>query len=364
MTRHEPRHARSDDRSDGGSAGGRTDGAAGPAPEAHRSGSARPSRRALFGMALGVGALTVAGAGRSAQFPDKSVRVVVPYGPGGGTDNLMRMLAPAISESLGQTLVIDNKPGGASVIGTDTVAKAPADGHTLLASDLALLVNPGLFPKLPFDTVKDLAGVTMMATAPVLLVVHPSVPARNLQELLAMARAKPGSMNYASGGNGASTHLAGELMKIAAKVDIVHIPYKGTAPAMNDLLAGQVQMQFAGISTARQHVEAGKLRAIAMTGTGRNAAMPEVPTFIEQGLEGVDADTWWGLYAPSATPADVVARLNRDFVKALKSPALADRLTAAGFVPIANSPAEHTEMMRRMIARWIDVIRQAGIKKD
>ncbi|MGE0315252.1 MAG: tripartite tricarboxylate transporter substrate binding protein [Lautropia sp.] len=321
-----------------------------------------PRRRALMKWAALSATLPAAGTAGAAGFPDKSVKVVVPYGPGGGTDNLMRMLAPALTESLGQTLVIENKPGGASVIGTDLVAKSPPDGYTLLASDLALLVNPGLFPKLPFDTVKDLAGVTMMATAPVLLVVHPSVPAKNLQELLAMARAKPGSMNYASGGNGASTHLAGELMKIAAKVDIVHIPYKGTAPAMNDLLAGQVQMQFAGISTAKQHVESGRLRAIAMTGPKRNQGMPDVPTFIEQGLEGVDADTWWGLYAPSATPADVIARLNKDVTQALRSPALADRLTAAGYVPIANSPAEHTAMMRSMIQRWTDVIKQAGIK--
>ena len=322
------------------------------------------TRRELLRAALIASTISIGGAARAAGFPDKSVRVVVPYGPGGGTDNLMRMLAPALTESLGQTLVIENKPGGASVIGTDTVAKAPADGYTLLASDLALLVNPGLFPKLPFDTLADLGGVTMMATAPVLLVVHPSVPAKNLKELLAMARAKPGSMNYASGGNGASTHLAGELMKIAAKVDIVHIPYKGTAPAMNDLLAGQVQMQFAGISTAKQHVQAGKLRAIAMTGLKRNAAMPDVPTFIEQGVQGVDADTWWGLYAPSATPTDIIARLNKEFTQALRSPALAERLTAAGYIPVANSPAEHTAMMRKMIARWTEVIKQAGIKKD
>lgn len=322
------------------------------------------ARRDLLRAALIAGTIPIGGMAHAAGFPDKSVRVIVPYGPGGGTDNLMRMLAPALTESLGQTLVIENKAGGASVIGTDTVAKSPADGYTLLASDLALLVNPGLFAKLPFDTLADLSGVTMMATAPVLLVVHPSVPAQNLKELLAMARAKPGSLNYASGGNGASTHLAGELMKIAAKVDIVHIPYKGTAPAMNDLLAGQVQMQFAGISTAKQHVQAGKLRAIAMTGTKRNAAMPDVPTFIEQGLEGVDADTWWGLYAPSATPPEVITRLNKDFTQVLRSHALAERLTAAGFIPVANSSAEHTAMMRKMIARWSEVIKQAGIKKD
>ncbi len=320
-------------------------------------------RHFLAAMAvLLAGAFGLAGA---QTFPDKPVRVVVPYAPGGGTDNLMRVIAPTVGAALGQQLIIENRPGGASLIGTELVAKAAPDGYTLLATDLAFLVNPGLFKaKMPFDTVKTFTGVTMMASAPVILVVHPSVPANNLAELLALARAKPGSLDYASGGYGASTHLAGELMKLAAKVFIVHIPYKGTGPAMADLLAGQVHMQFAGISSARSHVEAGKLRAIAVTGKQRNPAMPRVPTFEESGLSGVDADTYWGLYSPSGVPPAVLAALNKALVAAVRSPAHAERLAGLGFIPIGNSVQEHTQQMRAMIARWTDVIQKAGIKTE
>ncbi len=306
-----------------------------------------------------------AGIASAQTFPNKPVRVVVPYAPGGGTDNLVRVIAPSVGAALGQQLIVENRPGGGSVIGTELVAKAAADGYTVLATDLAFLVNPGLFKaKLPFDTVKSFSGVTMMATAPVILVVHPSVPANNLAELLALARAKPGSLDYASGGYGASTHLAGELMKLAAKVFIVHIPYKGTGPAMADLLAGQVHMQFAGISSARSHVEAGKLRAIAVTGKQRNPAMPRVPTFEESGLSGVDADTYWGLYSPAGVPPAVLAVLNKAFNAALRNPAHAERLAGLGFIPIGNSVQEHTQQMRAMITRWADVIAKAGIKVE
>ncbi len=298
-------------------------------------------------------------------FPEKPIHVVIPYAPGGGTDNLMRLIAPSIGAAMGQQLVLDNRPGGNSIIGTEMVAKAAPDGYTLLATDSALLTNPGLFKaRMPFDTQKALTGVTMMASAPVILVVHPSVPANSLKELLDLARAKPGYLNYASGGYGASTHLAGELLKQVAHVFIVHIPYKGTGPAMTDLLGGQVQMQFAGISSARSYVEAGKLKALAVTGKSRNPAMPNVPTFEESGLHGIDADTYWGLYAPAGTPPAVLAAVNRYFVAALKSPANAEKLAALGYIPIGNSPEEHTQQMHAMIARWTEVIDKAGIKPD
>ena len=302
----------------------------------------------------------------SAQgFPNRPIKIVIPYGPGGGTDNLMRLLAPALTQSLGQTIVIENRPGAATVIGTDLVAKAEPDGYTLLATDSAFVINPSLFKdKLPFDTLKDFTGVTMMATAPVLLVTHPSVPAKNLTELLTAAKAKPGSMNYASGGNGTSTHLAAELMKLAAGVDIIHIPYKGTGPAMNDLLGGQVNMQFAGISSAKQHVEAGKLRAIALTGDKRNAAMPDVPTFGEMGVKGVNADSYWGVYAPTGTPAEVVKILNEHVVKALRAPELSKRSAELGYVPLANTAEEHTFQMKQMVAQWIDVVTRAKVQLD
>jgi tripartite-type tricarboxylate transporter receptor subunit TctC len=299
------------------------------------------------------------------KFPERSVRVIIPYAPGGGTDNLVRTLAPVVGASMGQPLVIENKPGGNSIIGTQLAVNAPADGYTLLATDSAVLINPGLFKaKMPFDTLKSLTGVTMLAYAPVMLVVHPSVPASSLKELLDTARAKPGSLTYASGGLGAATHLAGELMKQAAGVDILHVPFKGTGPGTTAVLGGQVHMQFTGISSGRPLVESGKLRALAQTGKQRNPAMPAVPTFDEAGLPGIDADTYWGLYAPAATPPAIVAEINRHFVAALKSPALAEKLAAMGFIPLANSPEDHTRQMREIVARWTQVIDKADIKPE
>ncbi len=321
------------------------------------------TRRRLL-VAMGGYALPAANqAFAQTPFPSKPVRVIVPYGSGGGTDILMRMVAPAVSASLGQPVEIENRPGAGSVLGTDLVVRAPADGHTLLAVDSAILTNPGL-RKLPFDTKRELAGVTMMATAPVVLVVHPSVPARTLAELIELARTQPGLLNYASAGNGAATHLAGELMKAACRVDIVHVAYKGAGPAMTDLLAGSVQMQLLGIGAVRAHVEAGRLRALAVTGARRNPAVSSVPTFIEQGVQGMDADTWWGLYAPAATSADLLAVLNEHFVRAIKSADLAPKLAAAGFIPVAGSSTEHTAMMTSMIDRWATLIAKAKIAAD
>ena len=308
---------------------------------------------------------SVTAAALAQAFPEKSVRVIIPYAPGGGTDNLIRLIQPAVSASMGQQLVIENRPGGSSIIGTELAAKAPPDGYTVMATDTALLVNPGLFrSKMPFDTAKAFTGVSMLAYAPVLLVVHPSVPANTLPELLALARAKPGSLNYASGGLGASTHIAGELMKLEANVNIAHIPYKGTGPAMTDLLGGQVHMQFAGISSARSSVEAGKLRALAVTGKLRNPAMPAVPTFEEYGLKTVDADSYWGVYVPAGTPPAALAILNRHFAGAMRSPAHAEKLAALGYLPIANSSLEHTQQMQTMIARWTDVIDKLKIAPE
>ena len=317
--------------------------------------------RTLAGLALAA----CAGLAAAQVFPDRTVKIVIPYAPGGGTDNLVRTILPSLNSALGQPVVIENRPGGNTFIGTEMVVKSPADGYTIMATDTAVVVNPGLFKsKMPFDTLKGLTGLTMMAHAPVLLVIHPSVPANNLKELLDLARAKPGSLNYASGGSGTSTHLTGEMMKQAAKVFIVHIPYKGTAPGMTDLVAGQVHMSFSGISSSRQLVEAVKLRALALTGSQRNPAMPSVPTFEESGLKGLDADSYWGVYAPAGTPPAVLNTLQKAFASALRGPAHAERLAALGYQIIANTPDEHTKQMQAMIARWTDVVDKAGIKTE
>ena len=311
-----------------------------------------------------IAAVLLPGAAAAQTFPNKPIRVVIPYQAGGGTDNLVRVIAPEVSSTIGQQIVVDNRPGAASAIGTEIVANAAPDGYTLLATDSAVLINPGLIKNLPFDTVKSLTGVTMMATAPVLLVVHPSVKANTLQELIALAKAKPGALNYASGGNGTAPHLAGELMKLVAGVYIVHVPYKGTGPATTALLSGDVQMQFTGISSAKPLVESGKLRAIALTGGKRNSAMPDVPSFEEAGLKGVEANSWWGLYAPSATPPAVLKTINEHFARALRKPELAERLAGLGFEIVANAPEEHTDQMRKMIAQWTDVVQRAKVQAD
>jgi tripartite-type tricarboxylate transporter receptor subunit TctC len=296
------------------------------------------------------------------NFPTRPIRLVIPYPPAGGVDNLVRSISATIAGSTGQQLVIDTRPGGSSIIGTEIVANSNPDGYTVLVSDSAFLVNPALFRKLPFDTEKDFICATMIAYAPVILVVHPSVAAASVKELIALARAKPGTLNFASGGNGTSTHIAGELMKYVAKVDIAHIPYKGSAPAMTDLVGGQVHMQFSGISSARPYIDAGRLRALAVTGKKRNSATPSVPTFEEAGLAGIDVESYWGLYAPSATPPGIISIINRHFVDALKVPANIERLNSLGYLPIGNSAAECTAQMRSMIALWRDVIRKTNIR--
>ena len=298
------------------------------------------------------------------NFPARPVRIVIPYPPAGGVDILVRSLSGTVSASMGQQLIIDTRPGGSSIIGTEVVAKSAPDGYTLLVSDSAFLINPALFKKMPFDTLKDFTGVSMLAYAPVILVIHPSVPAKSLKELLALAKAKPGALVYASGGNGTSTHIAGELMKYVAKVDITHVPYKGSAPAMTDLVGGQVQMQFAGISSARPYIDAGRLRPLAVTGTQRNSATPTVPTFDEAGVHGVDVVSYWGLYAPAGTPSDVINTINQHFVRSLRVPANIERLNSLGYIPLGNTPEEHTAQIKAMVAQWIDVMQKTGIRLE
>jgi len=324
--------------------------------------------RRLLLIALSLGALSLGLLAANAQaqsFPAKPIRVVVPYQPGGGTDILMRALAPEVSRTLGQQLVIDNKPGGATMIGTQMVTDAVADGYTILAVDSAILVNPGLFgARLPYDTLKKLTGLTMIASGPVPLLVHPSVPATDVKALVALAKAKPGTLNFGSGGNGTAPHLAGELFRQVAGIDIVHVPYKGTAPAMNDLLSGAVQMMFGGISSSRQFVEQGRLRALAMSANRRSEIMPTVPTFAEAGLPGVNAESYWGIYAPAGTPPEALKVLNDHFVRALKEPKIAAQLKELGYEIIANSPADHTAQLAKLVAEWTETIKKAGIKLE
>ncbi|MGB9367811.1 MAG: tripartite tricarboxylate transporter substrate binding protein [Xanthobacteraceae bacterium] len=297
------------------------------------------------------------------SYPARPIRLVVPFGAGGGTDNLARIIEPLVTKALGQPLVIENRPGGGSSIGMDAVAKAAPDGYTLVMTDTSIAVNPSLKP-LPYDTINDFAPVSLLATAPVILVAHPSVPAKTLAEFVALAKAKPGELNYASGGIGASTHLGGELLKFVAGIDVKHVPYKGTGPAMNDLIGGHVQVMFSGISSARPHMDAGTLRALGVTGDARNAATPDVPTFAEAGLPGVTASTYWGVLAPKGTPQAIVDRLSAEFAKAIRDPEVVKRIADLGYLPIGGGPSDYAANIRSEIAKWAPVVKAANIKAE
>lgn len=296
-------------------------------------------------------------------FPSKPIRIVVPF-PGGVADSLTRMIAPRMGEALGQPVVVENKPGGSGQIGALEVIRAPADGHTIFLGHIGThAVNPHVFAKLNYDP-EDLKPVTLLITVPNLLVVHPSVPAMNVRELIAHAKAKPGALSYGSPGSGSSGHLAAELFKSLAGVDIVHVPYKGAAPALQDLMGGQVHVLFDTLAQSLPQSKAGKVRALAVTTLQRQAVAPEVPTMDEQGFAGWETGPWFGLFLRTGTPEAAVAKIHQEAVKALLAPEVRDRLTALGAAVVGNSPEEFAAFIRTEHARWGKVVREAGIRAD
>jgi tripartite-type tricarboxylate transporter receptor subunit TctC len=308
-----------------------------------------------------LGAATVA----AQSYPTRPIRMVVAYPPGGGTDIVGRMMAQRFTEQLGQNVVVDNRGGATGNIGTELVARSAPDGYTLLMGNVAPnAINVSLFKSLPYDPVKDFAPVSLVAATPNVLVVHPALPVNTVKELIALARAKPGALNFPSAGIGSSSHLAGELLKSLAKIDMVHVPYKGGGPALTDLLAGQMQLMFATMPAAMPHVKAGKLRAVAVTTAKRSQTLRELPTVAEEGVAGYEASTWYGLLAPAGTPQPVVERLHQETVKALAGAELRERLAAQGFEPVGGSPAEFTAYIKSEIAKWGRVIREAGIRAE
>jgi tripartite-type tricarboxylate transporter receptor subunit TctC len=307
---------------------------------------------------------TATNAASAENYPDHPIHVIVPYPPGGGTDIAFRIIAAKAGDILNETIIVDNRPGASSMIGTGTVSRATPDGYTLLASDSAFVINPGLFKdKLPYDTLKEFKGVTMMATSPALLVVNPALPAKTLTELIALAKSKPGKLNFSSGGVGAAPHLAAELFKLAAGIELTHIPYKGTAPALSAVLSDEVDMGFVGISSAAAYIASGQLRAIAVTGTKRQPALPEVPTFAEDHLD-VDGNSYWGIYAPMNVPDSIVDRLNRAFTQSLHDPDNEQKLAKLGFAPIANPPQDADAQWHALVEQWTTVIDKANIKVE
>ena len=303
--------------------------------------------------------------GQTQTWPTKSIRMVIPFPPGGTTDILGRIAAQKLSEALGQQVVPDNRPGAAGNIGAEQVAKAPPDGYTLVTlPGSTLTIHPSLYAKLPFDPLKDFAPVTILAAVPNALVLHPALPVRNLKELIALGKSRPGELNYASTGAGQSTHLSMELFKTMAAVKITHVPYKGSAPAIADLLGGHVPMMFDNMPSALPHVKAGKLRAIAVSTARRSAVAPEIPTVSEAGLPGFEVSVWFAVLAPANTPKEVVDRLNRVLVKALQSADVRERLASQGAEPIGNTPEQFTDQMKRDLAKWAKVVKDANIRLD
>lgn len=297
-------------------------------------------------------------------FPARPVRVIIPFAPGGGTDNLARLIEPHVNRALGQNLVIETRPGAGGVIGSEAVMRAEPDGHTVLMTDASFSIIPGLYPRLPFDVLRDFAPISLLATGSSVLLVHPSLPVRSVQELIALAKARPGELSYASGGNGTGPHLAAELVKIQAGIDLTHVPYRGTGPATNDVVAGHVKLMFNGISAAKPHVDAGRLVALAVTGDVRNRALPDVPTFDEQGLPGIEAASNWGVLAPVRTPDAVLRVLERAFSAGVTEPAIAARLEYLGFTPAGADGATYGRRLATDVERWTRVIRTAGVRMD
>ncbi|HEY0337551.1 MAG TPA: tripartite tricarboxylate transporter substrate binding protein [Burkholderiales bacterium] len=298
-------------------------------------------------------------------YPAKPIRMVVGFPAGGPTDIVSRTIAPKMSEGLAQPILVDNRGGAGGVIATEQAAKAPADGYTLLMGTIGgIAVAMSLMPNRGYDSLRDLAPVTQAVTVTNLLVVHPSVPARNVKELLAMARAKPGRLNYASSGNGTVTHLAGELFKLMGKVDITHVPFKGGAPALTALISGEVDLSYENSLVVTPHVKAGKVKALAVTGTKRSQLMPDLPTISESGLPGYNASGWYGLFVPAATPKPIIARLNQEAVKALRMPDVVRTLSGQGAEPVGNTPEEFGAFVKAEIEKWSNLVKVARMKMD
>ncbi len=316
-------------------------------------------------LALIAASVLLCAAGVLAQpYPAKPVRMIVPFAAGGGTDIIARLIAQKVTDAWGQQMVVENRAGGGSVIGTEVVARSAADGYTLLLAAPPFATNAALLPRLPYDSLQDFAPVTLVATAPLIVVVHPSLPVRSIKELVAAARARPGQLSYGTSGNGGPQHLAGELLKSMADIDLLHIPYKGGAPAVVDLVGGQVQLGFASMLTALPFVKAGRLRAIAVTGARRCAILPNLPAVAEAGFPGYETTTWYGILARAGAPPAVIATLNADIARALNLPEVKDRLAGEGAEVVAGTPAAFASFIQTEIARVRKLSKSTVIKLD
>jgi tripartite-type tricarboxylate transporter receptor subunit TctC len=319
----------------------------------------------LFSLGCAGALCALAAASVCAQsYPTRAIRMIVPFAPGGNTDIIARVFAPKMSQFIGQQIIIDNRGGAGSTIGTELAAKAPPDGYTLLMVSAAHTINPAMVKKLPYDSIKDFAPISVIADVPTAFVVHPSLPARNLKEFLAIARARPGQIFYSTAGRGTVGHLSAELLNSLAKIKLTAVHYKGSGPSMIDLVAGQVQMQFPSMPAAVQYTRTGRLRMIAQTGERRSSAAPDIPTMQEQGLKGFVVSSGFALFAPAGTPRPIIDRVHAALVKALNDPAVKGNLTQQGAEVVAGTPEQHDQFNRTEIAKWIKVVKEAGIQPE
>jgi len=298
------------------------------------------------------------------DYPNKVIRLIVPFAPGGGNDILARAIAPRLAESLGQPVIVDNRPGAGGNLGTEVVARAAPDGYTILIASNQVTINPALDAKLPFDLERDFAPVGMVASVPIVLVAHPEQPFKTLQEFMTFSKANPKKLNYSTPGAGTPQHLAGELYARMANAEIVHVPYKGTGPALSDLVGGHVQISFATLASVLPYVQTGRLRALGVAGGRRAASQPELPTFVEAGLRGYDAEIWYSVLVPAKTPPSVINRLSSALQQALNRAETRERLIAQGFAPQTSTPEQLAQRIKQDLTRWDRVVKEAGIKLE
>jgi len=310
-------------------------------------------------------ALPALASAQSGPYPNRPIRLLVGVPPGGTTDLVARVVGDQLSKQIGQPIIIENRGGAGGNIAAEAVAKSPPDGYTLFLGPVGTMtINPFVYAKMPFDTMRDFAPISQLSSLPIVMVINPSVPAKNVKEFIAFAKANPGTASFASGGNGTQTHLAGEMFKTMTGVEMIHVPYKGTAPAMVDLLGGRVSAMYDQIATAMPHIKAGKLVAIGVTTAKRSAIAPEIPTIAESGVPGYEATTWHGLFAPAGTPKDVIDKLNAEVVKALNSPDVIEKFKANGIDPVSSTPQQFGAFVQSELDRWRSAVKAAGIKPE
>jgi tripartite-type tricarboxylate transporter receptor subunit TctC len=308
--------------------------------------------------------VSIAGLAHAQSWPTKPIKLIVPYPPGGGTDVIARIVQEPLAKELGQQVIIDNRGGAGGSIGSALAAQSPSDGYTVLFTLSSHTINPAIYTKLPFDTEKDFSSVVTVASLPQILVANPNFPAKTVKEVIEMAKAKPGTISYASVGNGSPGHLAGAMMATDAGVDMTHIPYRGGGPAVTDVMAGQVPLLWVSIPAAAQFVKAGKLRALAVSTVKRSAVFPDVPTMVESGFKGFEVDSWYAMFVPAKTPQTIIDRLNKATVNVLAQPEVKERLLGQGAEAVGDSPAQLSGVVKKEIAKWKQVVKSANIKVD